>query len=330
MSLTEPDKIIKGYKATDGNMCCRGFQFELGKWYNFDGDLSLCESGFHFCQYPSGPWAYYTEGRLFEVETREVLISTGPGADLKHVCKQIKLAREITVAGNRNTGYWNTGDGNTGNRNTGDGNVGDGNTGGRNTGYWNTGNRNTGDGNTGNRNTGDGNTGGRNTGGRNTGYWNTGDGNTGYWNTGYRNTGDGNVGDRNTGNRNTGDGNTGNRNTGDGNTGGRNTGGRNTGYWNTGYWNTGYWNTGYRNTGDGNVGDHHSGAFNYGEAKFFMFNKLADRSKVDFYLVSELCELLSKDTPIDPLPFLSLPNATVERIKELHNAHIRARADKEF
>jgi len=172
--LTPQGTIIKGYKATDKDMKCRGFQFELGVWHEHDGELSLCSSGFHFCQYPSGPWSYYAAGRLFEVEAECVLLSEGPGADLKHVAKRIRLVREIKIDGDLNTGNRNTGDWNTGNRNTGDMNTGDGNTGHRNTGHRNTGDRNTGDRNTGHRNTGD----------WNTGDWNTGDGNTGDFHSG--------------------------------------------------------------------------------------------------------------------------------------------------
>ena len=134
MELTPAGKIIKGYKATDNNMRCRGFQFELGKWFTHDDDVSLCASGFHFCEYPSGPWAYYSEGRLFEVEAQMVSLSNGPGADLKHVCKKIKLINEI-----QNTGHENTGDRNTGDRNTGHGNTGDRNTGDYHSGFLNSG-----------------------------------------------------------------------------------------------------------------------------------------------------------------------------------------------
>jgi len=273
--LTDKDKIIKGYKATDDDMKCRGFQFELDVWYEHQGELSLCNSGFHFCEYPSGPWCYYGNGRLFHVEAKEVLVSTGPGADLKHVARFIRLVSEIKIDGNRNTGN-------------------------RNTGNWNTGDRNTGDWNTGNRNTGDRNTGNRNTGNRNTGDWNTGNGNTGDWNTGDRNTGDWNTGDWNTGDWNTGNGNTGD-------------------------WNTGDWNTGNGNTGNGNTGDYHAGSLNIGDAPFLLFNKKADREKVDFYLVRELSQLLMGDDDINPNQFLSLPNATASAILKLHKAHIAAR-----
>jgi len=143
---------MKGYKATDKDMKCQGFQFKIGEWYKHDGEVKLCKSGFHFCPQPSGPWAYYNgDGtRMFEVEARDVYEQWEPGADLKVVCSEIRIIKEIHPDGNSNTGYWNTGY-----RNTGDWNTGYRNTGDRNTGDWNTGNSNTGNSNTGNRNTGD-------------------------------------------------------------------------------------------------------------------------------------------------------------------------------
>jgi Pentapeptide repeats (8 copies) len=197
MGLTPADKIITGYKATDKNMKCHGHQFELGKWYSCEGELELCKNGFHFCEYPSGPWAYYNDigTRIFKCEAKDVLMSAEPGADLKHVARSIRLVEELGIGGDLNTGYWNTGY-----RNTGDRNTGNRNTGNRNTGDWNTGDLNTGDWNTGNLNTGN-----RNTGDWNTGAWNTGDLNTGNLNTGNRNTGNRNTGDRNTGDGNVGD-----------------------------------------------------------------------------------------------------------------------------
>ncbi len=161
---------MTGYKATDKDMKCRGFQFELGKWYEAEGELVECENGFHFCDYPSGPWQYYSEKgtRIFKVEAEEVLDTQyEPGATRKRVCRRIRLVEEVEVGG-----HWNTG-----HRNTGHGNTGDWNTGHRNTGHGNTGDWNTGDGNTGNGNTGDWNTGHRNTGNGNTGHGNTGNGN---------------------------------------------------------------------------------------------------------------------------------------------------------
>lgn len=198
--LTPKGEIVTGYKATDENMQCRGFQYELGKWYEHEGEIEQCESGFHFCEYPSGPWFYYNEGRLFKCEAELVLKFNGPGADIKHVAKRIRMVDEIKVDG---------------------------------------------------------------------------DGNTGDLNTGYRNTGD-----RNTGNR---------------------------------------------NTGDGNTGDHHSGCLNHGDAPFYIFNKLAGRKDVDFDIVKDLSRALMGDKEIDPTPYLGLPHASAEAIKNLHEAHKEAR-----
>ena len=190
-------KSMTGYKATDKNMTCLGHKFELNKWYEVEGEVVECKNGFHFFEQPSGVWAYYDspDVRVFKIEAEDVLDTPfEPGTAYKRVCRRIKLAEEVKITGNWNTGHGNTGGGNTGDWNTGDGNTGDRNTGHGNTGYRNTGDRNTGHGNTGDGNTGDGNT----------GHGNTGCGNTGHGNTGYRNTGDGNTGDGNTGYRNTG------------------------------------------------------------------------------------------------------------------------------
>ena len=155
---------MKGYKATDATMCCSldsvKFQYELGKWYEHEGDIRLCSAGFHFCVHPSGPYSYYSEPgtRIFEVEAEQVLETPiEAGADFKRVAKRIRLVKEIT-AGARCTDKpndgWNTGTGNTGDRNTGDRNTGTGNTGVGNTGDGNTGDGNTGYGNATNNSSG--------------------------------------------------------------------------------------------------------------------------------------------------------------------------------
>jgi len=169
---------IKGYKGTDENMCCRGFQYQLGEnILDNKNDLVLYKNGFHFCQQPSGPFCWGDYSRLWEIEAYDVLESDfEAGADYKQICRKIVFKKEVKI----------TGDKNTGDKNTGDKNTGDGNTGNMNTGSWNTGVKNAGARNTGARNTGD----------MNTGNMNIGDGNTGFWNTGNRNTGHGNATDR--------------------------------------------------------------------------------------------------------------------------------------
>jgi len=156
---------VKGYKVFNPDWTCRGFQYEVGKTFEHDGNIELCGSGFHFCQRASDCFNYYdfnSSNKVAEIEALDLVETEGN----KSVTNKIHIVREIpwqellTIV---NTGKDCTGLENTGNRNTGN----------RNTGNWNTGDWNTGNWNTGNRNTGD----------RNTGDWNTGDCNTGDCNT---------------------------------------------------------------------------------------------------------------------------------------------------
>ena len=172
---------VEGYKIFEADMTCRGYQFSLTEHNDLGGDepLEKCEHGFHFCESPSGVWAYYEQGRVFRIKAYGVLDQEHtPGVDYKMVCERIEIGEEILVTGDRNMGDRNTGSWNTGSWNTGDRNTGD-----RNTGSWNTGGRNTGDLNTGSWNRGDRNTGRWNMGDQNTGSWNCGDYHSGFFNT---------------------------------------------------------------------------------------------------------------------------------------------------
>ena len=64
------EKVITSYKAFDKNMQCRGFQYEVGKEYEMDGEIKCCNRGFHACKSPMEVWDYYDmlNSRYAEVE----------------------------------------------------------------------------------------------------------------------------------------------------------------------------------------------------------------------------------------------------------------------
>ena len=64
------NKAITSYKGFDKNMQCRGFQYEVGKEYEMDGEIKCCNRGFHACKSPMEVWDYYDmlNSRYAEIE----------------------------------------------------------------------------------------------------------------------------------------------------------------------------------------------------------------------------------------------------------------------
>ena len=64
------EKVIKAYKGFDKNMQCRGYQYEVGKEYDMDGEIKCCNRGFHACKSPLKVWDHYDmlNSRFAEVE----------------------------------------------------------------------------------------------------------------------------------------------------------------------------------------------------------------------------------------------------------------------
>ena len=91
---------MKVYKATDKDMKCRGFQYELGKTAEVDGDIELCKNGLHACEMPLDVLGYYAPGdgsRYFEAELEDV--SDEKGNDTERVGKKLTLSAEIGIPG---------------------------------------------------------------------------------------------------------------------------------------------------------------------------------------------------------------------------------------
>ncbi|EML0725013.1 pentapeptide repeat-containing protein [Clostridioides difficile] len=171
MNKDNLETIIEGYKVFNPDWTCRNFKYEVGKTYEHDGDIEVCEAGFHFCQKVIDCFNYYyfdNKNKVAKIEAIGLIKTDGD----KSVTNKITIVKEIkweellniVNIGNNNTGYGNTGDYNTGSYNTGDYNIGSYNTGYRNEGCcnegcWNTGNYNIGNCNSGEWNIGDCNAG---------------------------------------------------------------------------------------------------------------------------------------------------------------------------
>ncbi|HBF2164109.1 TPA: pentapeptide repeat-containing protein [Clostridioides difficile] len=176
MNKDNLETIIEGYKVFNPDWTCRNFKYEVGKTYEHDGDIEVCEAGFHFCQKVIDCFNYYyfdNKNKVAKIEAIGLIKTDGD----KSVTNKITIVKEIkweellniVNIGNNNTGYgntgsYNTGDYNIGNYNTGDYNIGNCNTGYRNEGCcnegcWNTGNYNIGNCNSGEWNIGDYNSG---------------------------------------------------------------------------------------------------------------------------------------------------------------------------
>jgi hypothetical protein len=89
---------IKGYKAFEKDMTCRGFQFEEGQTYETDKAV-ICESGFHFCENPLDTLNYYDlcESEFAEVEA---LGETQTHDSYSKVCTtKIKIGAKLGLSG---------------------------------------------------------------------------------------------------------------------------------------------------------------------------------------------------------------------------------------
>ena len=89
---------MKAYKGFDKNLKCRGFQYEIGKEYK-EKSASLCNNGFHACEYPLDCFSYYapTNNRFCEVEIDD---NGERSSDDSKVCgTKIKIGAEIGIPG---------------------------------------------------------------------------------------------------------------------------------------------------------------------------------------------------------------------------------------
>lgn len=118
---------MKGYKAFLSDMTTKhgdNTVYEVGKTYTVEGEVKICENGYHFCKKCVDVYDYYSKPcRICEVNVTGAVQTQGN----KSVGRKLKILRELTAdeinslcnSGDRNSGYCNSGDCNSGNRNSG-------------------------------------------------------------------------------------------------------------------------------------------------------------------------------------------------------------------
>ena len=125
---------MKGYKVFNPDWTCRGFQYKVGETYKYEGEISICKAGFHFCEELLDCFGYYDfnpRNKVATVEATGKVIEETSCLGSKCVTDEIKIVKELSwneVLNMVNFGVGNVGANNAGNCNSGNCNIGNHNT----------------------------------------------------------------------------------------------------------------------------------------------------------------------------------------------------------
>lgn len=91
---------VYGFKGYDKDLKCRGYQFEVGKTYEHEGEAVTCKSGFHFCEYPLDVFGYYPPAdSRYTMVTGEGCADNGGQGDTKVCASKLTIGAEIGISG---------------------------------------------------------------------------------------------------------------------------------------------------------------------------------------------------------------------------------------
>ena len=112
---------MKGYKAFLPDMTTLHGDdtvYEVGKTYTVEGEVKICENGYHFCKKCVDVYDYYSKPcRICEVSVTGAVQTQGN----KSAGRRLKILRELTadeISSLCNSGNWNSGNRNSGYCNT--------------------------------------------------------------------------------------------------------------------------------------------------------------------------------------------------------------------
>ena len=88
----EPAATIVAYKGFSADWKCRDFQFKVGESYTHEEKISLCNSGFHACEFPLDVWNYYPP----QNGNQAALVALGGASDEKEKDSK-RVGQSITI-----------------------------------------------------------------------------------------------------------------------------------------------------------------------------------------------------------------------------------------
>ena len=96
---------MKVYKGFTKDMKCRDFQYKEGGEYEQEGEIKICENGFHACEYPLDCFAYYTpnDSVFHECELSGDICKADD--DTKVSGSKIKIGARLDIAGLVNASF---------------------------------------------------------------------------------------------------------------------------------------------------------------------------------------------------------------------------------
>ena len=80
-------------------MKCREMQYEEGKTYTTEGDIKVCENGFHACENPLDVLRYYpiVKGSKYHIVECDGDMSCENHGDSKFACREITVGAELSI-----------------------------------------------------------------------------------------------------------------------------------------------------------------------------------------------------------------------------------------
>jgi hypothetical protein len=88
---------MKGFKGFNNDLTCKGYQYEIGGEYQHEGNVSICERGFHFCENPLDTLCFYPPGQSRYAEVEGDGETERDWDRSKVVCSHLWIATELDL-----------------------------------------------------------------------------------------------------------------------------------------------------------------------------------------------------------------------------------------